>query len=761
MRIDSMKYQTAWENEKVYKVSTNPQKKYYILEMLPYPSGRVHIGHIRNYTIGDVIARFKRGQGYDVLHPMGWDAFGLPAENAAKQHGLPAKQFTKQNIASMKEDLRMFGFSYDWDLEITTCDPSYYVHTQKLFIDLYNKGLVYKAEAMVNWDPVEQTVLANEQVVDGLGWRSGAVVEQRSIPHWFFKITDYAEDLLSGLDNVDWPEHVKTMQRNWIGKSIGCTIDFEIESTASQKHEVLSVFTTKPETIYGATFIAISSNHALAQYISNTSNMLSTSSKLEPNIYAIHPLTGVKLPIVIGDYVLDDYGTGAILGVPAHDDRDRQLANGLGQQHISVIDDSGVMINSHDLDGLDVLTAREQVIQQLIQRNAGKRSTHYKLRDWGVSRQRDWGCPIPITYCDKCGPVCTLNPSTICPTCEGNAVPETETLDTFVDSAWYFFRYAELALKEDPLSATHAYDDIACSMQAIKTFMPVDLYIGGIEHAVMHLLYARFFAKAFTDDRTFEPFSKLLTQGMVLHPTYKVDGQYIYPEQVEEYEEQGVPVEVGPAEKMSKSVKNDVNLKELIKTYSADVIRMSVISDSPPEQDLNWNRDNLDSCWRFVTKVTRIYSDLIYSAVSTTPSKEFDLIFNGLIQDLHAIKLNTFIAKLRMLFNFLRAANKQQVLSFLQAFGLVCPVIAQSLYERAHTDQLAQLPWFVLNPTLRATAKLAVQVDGKVSTVLTVEHNLTDTEKLTAALEHFSGEYKRVLIYPGAVNFLTREPDFD
>lgn len=762
IHVVERKWREKWQKDKVYKTAIMPKCKYYCLEMWPYPSGRVHIGHIRNYTIGDVQARFKNAQGYDVLHPMGWDAFGLPAENAAIELGIAPEEFTKQNIARMKEDLMRFGFSYDWDCELTTCKPDYYKYTQELFLLLWSKGLVYKANALVNWDPVEKTVLANEQVVNGKGWRSGVEVEQKYLPHWFIRITDYAQDLLDGLNNIEWPEHIKTMQRNWIGKSEGVEFVFDVVKSdvsvnsdvmkSSMNVEKLRIFTTQQHTIFAATFCAVSFEHPLALHLQLSKKQIDVKSNIDlkndvecisydTGFSAIHPITDRVLPIVAVNYVLADYGTGAVFVCPAHDSRDLKLVkqmkckNEMNNEMICVIDDKGFMIQSEFLNGLTVEEAKKKIIEYAETKGFGKRCVNFKLRDWGVSRQRIWGCPIPIAYCEKCGevPYLQLHPSDRCADvkgsgcdgqsdrcvdvkgsgCDGQSkdrwwneeryckrcssvlVPEVETLDTFVDSAWYFFRYA---------AVTMGCIDKVFDAETIKSWLPVDLYIGGIEHAVMHLLYARFFAKAIVDDRSFEPFTQLLSQGMVLNHTYQnVHGQYIYPETVKYDQEgnaiddKGLAVTVGPAVKMSKSLKNDIDLSVLTEAFGVDAIRLAVLSDSPPTQTLQWSERSLQGCWRFVRKIYDVVISMHsrfmnvknekddLKSVSEQDMMEFNVHIQHLTQNLDMLKYNLYVSRLYMIVNWLqkqRGCNVDKCIGiFVRVIEPIIPHLAQELWE--------------------------------------------------------------------------------
>ncbi|MDR1362110.1 MAG: leucine--tRNA ligase [Holosporaceae bacterium] len=657
--LSEPKWQKLWDDAKTFKSEFNASKpKCYVLEMFMYPSGKVHIGHVRNYTLGDIVARFQRARGYAVLHPVGWDAFGLPAENAALKNKSHPKKWTRENIAAMKSQIKTLGFSYDWSREFATCDPQYYQFQQKLFLAMYEKGLIYRKESEVNWDPVDQCVLANEQVIDGRGWRSGALVEKRKLPQWFMKITNYAEELLNDLEKLDgWPEKVRLMQKNWIGKSEGCTIKFK---TTSRTHEYLDVFTTRPDTIFGATFLALSPNHPIS--ISLAKNDPQIAAFLEEHkkgcvaeefiekqekygiatgIEVQHPFLDKKLPVYIANFVLMNYGTGAIFATPAHDERDYAFAIKYGLPIIQTVSSDGplpytgdgTLINSEFLNGMDTTVAKREIVDKLCKMGAGERKIFYKLRDWGISRQRYWGCPIPVVHCKKCGvvPLRTEdlpiplpddvefdkqgNPldhhptwrHTSCPLCRGEATRETDTLDTFVDSSWYFLRFCV----DDPANPDLLFP------RDITSWMPVDQYIGGIEHAILHLLYARFFTGALADCgfiKIREPFKNLFTQGMVCSVTYqRKNGEWLFPNEVRrnsngEFEtiDDGEEIIVGRIEKMSKSKKNVVDPDEIIKNYGADTLRLFIVSDTPPEKDFYWSDEGLIGCWRFINRLWRL-----------------------------------------------------------------------------------------------------------------------------------------------------------
>jgi len=677
-------WQKTWAERGIFATKNDdPREKYYVLEMFPYPSGRIHMGHVRNYTMGDVVARFKRAMGFNVLHPMGWDAFGMPAENAAIDRKVHPKAWTCDNIATMKKQLMSMGLSLDWTREIATCDPSYYKHQQKMFLDFLAAGLVAREYRKVNWDPVDQTVLANEQVIDGHGWRSGALVEQRDLFQWVFKISDYAEDLLDALETLDrWPEKVRLMQKNWIGRSEGLLLRFALDpATTPNKERELEIFTTRPDTLFGAKFMALSPDHPLAaaaaaknpkltEFIERCHRMgtsqaaIDTAEKLgfDTGMKAVHPFdTNWKLPVYVANFILMEYGTGAIFGCPAHDQRDLDFVNkyGLGNTPVVcppnqdpktfVITDTayvgeGHMINSRFLDGMTIDEAKEEVAKRLERETrdnlpVAQRQVNYRLRDWGISRQRYWGCPIPIIHCDKCGTVpvpekdlpVTLpedvtfdkpgNPldrhptwkNAKCPQCGGGARRETDTMDTFVDSSWYFARFT------DPWNTK-----VPTDRKTVDAWLPVDQYIGGIEHAILHLLYSRFFTRAMHKTGHAgidEPFAGLFTQGMVVHETYRTKGgDWVMPAEVKveglggarraTLAATGEPIEIGSVEKMSKSKKNTVDPEDIIAAYGADTARWFMLSDSPPERDVIWTEEGVQGAWRFVQRLWRLVGEI-------------------------------------------------------------------------------------------------------------------------------------------------------
>jgi leucyl-tRNA synthetase len=696
-RESEPRWQRQWDEKAIFaSKNDDPRPKYYVLEMFPYPSGRIHIGHVRNYTLGDVLARYMRAKGFNVLHPMGWDAFGLPAENAAIERKVAPKAWTYENIATMKKQLRSIGLSLDWSREFATCDPSYYKHQQKLFLDFMRAGLAEREKRKINWDPVDMTVLANEQVIDGRGWRSGAVVEQREMSQWVFKITKYSQELLDALDTLDrWPDRVKVMQRNWIGRSEGLLIRFALDAATSPAGETeLKIFTTRPDTLFGAKFMAISADHPLAiaaaarnpklaefiaevKRIGTAQELIDTAEKqgFDTGIRTIHPFDpNWKLPVYVANFVLMEYGTGAIFGCPAHDQRDLDFVNKYKLGNIPVVcpegqdpktfvitdtayDGDGRMINSRFLDGMTIDQAKEEVSKRLeteTRGNApvGERQVNFRLRDWGISRQRFWGCPIPVIHCPKCDvvpvpdkdlPVTLPEDATFdkpgnaldhhptwkhvnCPKCGGKAQRETDTMDTFVDSAWYFARFTDPWNEQEPTT-----------LAVVDRLMPVDQYIGGIEHAILHLLYARFFTRAMkaTGHIAFdEPFAGQYAQGMVVHETYrKADGTYVTPAEVkietignERHAvmiDGGAEVAIGPIEKMSKSKKNTVDPDDIIATYGADVARWFMLSDSPPDRDVIWSDERVQGSSRYVQRLWRVVNEsaaVAKSAPSARPA---------------------------------------------------------------------------------------------------------------------------------------------
>ena len=685
------RWQKIWDERGIFQTrNDDPRPKYYVLEMFPYPSGRIHMGHVRNYTMGDVVARVKRAMGFNVLHPMGWDAFGMPAENAAMERKVHPKAWTYDNIAAMKKQLKSMGLSLDWRREIATCDPAYYKHQQKMFLDFLQAGLVERKKSKVNWDPVDQTVLANEQVIDDRGWRSGALVEQRELTQWFFAITKFAAPLLEALEHLDrWPEKVRLMQKNWIGRSEGLLVRFALDPASAPDGETeLEVFTTRPDTLFGAKFMAVAPDHPLAAAAAKTNPALAefieqckhrgtaqaeieTAEKLgfDTDIRARHPFDAAwTLPVYVANFIVMEYGTGAIFGCPAHDHRDLDFVNKYRLGNVPVVcppgvdpktfvitdtayDGDGTMINSRFLNGMTSAQAKEEVAHRLERerrnnRPVAERQVNYRLRDWGISRQRYWGCPIPIVHCERCGAVpvpekdlpVTLpedvtfdrpgNPldhhptwkHVTCPQCGGPARRETDTMDTFVDSSWYFERFT------DPW-----IDSAPTDRPMVDAWMPVDQYIGGIEHAILHLLYSRFFTRAMKETGHVgldEPFAGLFTQGMVVHETYRrANGEWAEPAEVKVETDgdarravlaaTGEVVEIGPIEKMSKSKRNTVDPDDIIETYGADVARWFMLSDSPPDRDVNWTEKGVQGAWRFAQRLWRLVGEAAELAKSS------------------------------------------------------------------------------------------------------------------------------------------------
>ncbi len=780
------KWQQIWHDEKAFEVSNESSKpKYYVLEMLPYPSGKIHVGHVRNYSIGDVIARFMTMQGFNVLHPMGWDAFGLPAENAAIKNNSHPKDWTYSNIENMKKQLKSMGFSYDWSREINSCEPQYYKHEQKFFLELYERNLAYQKESLVNWDPVDNTVLANEQVVDGRGWRSGAIVEKRYLKQWFLKITDYAEELLNEIQNLkEWSEAVRSMQEKWIGKSIGANFHFKIKDN---EDNTIEVFSTKPETIFGAGFIGIAFNHPIIEkLISKTPEILSFitkcshitgSSELEKaekegvftGLYVIHPFdSNIVLPVIITNFVLMDYSTGAVFGCPAHDERDHELAVKMNLPIKQVIEtdidvqktaytEDGILVNSDFLNGLTSNKAKQKVIDEFEKLGIGKRSVNYRLKDWGISRQRFWGCPIPMIHCEACGIVpvpykdlpVTLpddvsfdghgnpldhHPSwkhVNCPKCDKSAIRETDTFDTFFESSWYFTRYCNS-------NATEMTDKKACDY-----WLPVDKYIGGIEHAVMHLLYARFFTKVMNEQNYVsvrEPFKGLFTQGMVLHATYKDEhNNWLYPEEVVKkgneffHKESNNRVVQGRIEKMSKSKKNLIDLETMQEQYGADAIRLFVLSDSPPEKDLEWSASGIEGCSRFINKLEHMFEAIasLTDDVNSEINKELNRLLHFTIKhvadDIKHFALNRAIARMRELSNAISAELNKEAVDIktvrhgfnvlIQLLNPFIPHITEEIWQkRGNKERLynSAFPAFDESMLELDTYIMAVQVNGKL-----------------------------------------------
>ena len=799
------KWQQRWQDAGCFNADMASDKpKYYVLEMFPYPSGRIHMGHVRNYTLGDVVARVKRARGYNVLHPMGWDAFGLPAENAAIERGVHPAKWTYENIEGMREQLKSMGLSYDWSREFATCDPSYYRFEQKMFLDFMKNDLAYKKESWVNWDPVENTVLANEQVVDGCGWRSGAPVERRLLSQWFLKITAFSEDLLNAIEGLDrWPDRVRIMQHNWIGKSKGARITFQLTETPTGADSGIEVFTTRPDTLYGASFIALAANHplilglaednpALHDFVEECNRMGTSQATIEAaekkgvdtRLTVDHPFDpSIKLPVYAANFVLMDYGTGAIFGSAGHDQRDLDFANkynlpvipvvlpeGEDPESFKVTDTAytgdGRLYNSDFLNGMTVEDGIPAAIAKLEELNSGTGETTWRLRDWGVSRQRFWGCPIPVIHCASCGiepvqedqlPV-TLpedvdfdqpgNPianhptwkHTTCPKCGGKAERETDTFDTFFESSWYFLRFAD----PDP--------EIAFSKEAVKYWLPVDQYIGGVEHAVLHLLYSRFFTRALAACGYLdldEPFDGMMTQGMVCHQTFRdQNGQWLFPTEVERQgEDQWVKtetdqiVDAGRIEKMSKSKRNVVDPELIISGYGADTARLFMMSDSPPERDMEWTNSGVEGASRFIHKLWRMSSSengIGLADLGTAMPESLDDAAKTLIgathrtiasisEDIERFRFNRCVAALYSLSNSITDAkgdSKAQdwarrfaLETLVQLMAPIAPHITEEIWENlGHDQMIAEMAWPEADPKwlIEETISIGVQVNGKL-----------------------------------------------
>ena len=797
-KVIENKWQSYWDENKLYESKVIPNKeKYYILEMFPYPSGKIHMGHVRNYTLGDVIARFKRAQGFNVMHPMGWDAFGLPAENAANENDISPKKWTYENIATMKSQLKQMGLSLDWSREIATSDEDYYHQQQKLFLKFYREKLIYKKESLVNWDPVENSVLANEQVIDGKGWRSGAEVEQKKLSQWFFRITDLASDLLTSLDNMHgWPEKVKTMQKNWIGKSLGCEINFEIVSkNKSMTGKKLKIFTTRPDTIFGATFSAISPFHPIVDELINEDDALKTkvnemrSQKISEETIAKNEKLGIKtelfikhpfiedklLPVYVANFILMDYGTGAIYGCPAHDQRDLDFANKYNLEIIEVIKpeddalfdhknaftDEGKLINSDFLNGHTIEDAKNKVIKKIESLKLGKKTINYRLRDWGISRQRYWGCPIPIMYRED-GEVIEVPENELplklpndidlsipgnplanhpswkyakCPKTGMNAIRETDTLDTFVDSAWYFLRFCSPHNSKVPFNSDE-----------IKYWMPVDQYVGGVEHAILHLLYSRFFTKALKLDNIIEPFNSLFTQGMVCHQTFQNESKnWVYPHDVEKKDAEfyqistGEKVKTGPMESMSKSKKNVIDPESIISTFGADSARWFMLSDSPPEKDINWSESGINGAWKICHRIWTLIntnkkhfetelnvSDTEFSGKSLNLIRLIHQNLDQITKSIERFQMNVAIAKVFEMVNAIskfEITNKHDVASIKESLEILVRVIEPMVPHLAeecwsllnNKKSLSDEPWPKVNLSYltKDEVNVVIQINGK------------------------------------------------
>jgi leucyl-tRNA synthetase len=836
------KWQACWAEHKSFEVEADPAKpKYYVLEMFPYPSGRIHIGHVRNYTMGDVVARYKAAQGFNVLHPMGWDAFGLPAENAARDKGVHPADWTYANISHMRDELKGMGLSLDWSKEIATCHPGYYGHQQKLFLDFFKKGLVYRKESWVNWDPIDMTVLANEQVIDGKGWRSGAVVEKRKLDQWMFRISDYSEELLDALDTLDrWPDRVRLMQQNWIGRSQGAHIAFDIIGES----DPLNIYTTRPDTLFGASFMAVSADHPLTQRLAKDNpeiaafvaecHQMGTSEEaiekaekrgVNTGLEVAHPfISGKTLPIYVANFVLMDYGTGAIFGCPAHDQRDLDFARKYGLEVTPVVAQDGAdpeigdeaytgpgkIINSDFLNGMEVEAAKSEIIRRLEEMDKGTEKINYRLRDWGLSRQRYWGCPIPMIHCAKCGTVAEAEenlpvklPDDVtfdkpgnpldhhptwkhvdCPECGGEATRETDTMDTFVDSSWYFARFCS------PRA------DQPVEREKVDYWLPVDQYIGGIEHAILHLLYSRFYSRAMMQtgwSDVEEPFAGLFTQGMVTHETYKsTTGEWLLPDEVDHNDagelielSTGNAVTVGGVEKMSKSKKNVVDPGAIIEKFGADAARWYVLSDSPPDRDMEWTDAGATGAWRFVQRLHRyiLENQEMAAASGTAMPEKFSEEAIKLRKAAHKtvaqvtdnienLHFNNAIARI---YEFMKAlsdykfeedasgkwALRESMEIMVQLVAPMMPHLAEELWQTLdHDTMLVETRWPQADPALikEDQITMAVQVKGKLRGTIEValDEDAAKVEEIALAqksVQNAIGEntIRKVIVVPNRI----------
>ena len=801
------KWQKYWDKTKAFstKIDRN-KKKFYCLEMFPYPSGKIHMGHVRNYTIGDVLSRYKTLQNFNVLHPMGWDAFGMPAENAARENNLDPKDWTNKNIDTMKKQLKKLGLSIDWDREISTCSEEYYKHQQKFFLELLEKGLIYRKENYVNWDPVDETVLANEQVIDGKGWRSGAMVERKKLNQWFFNISKFSQDLLDGLDDLDtWPNKVKTMQKNWIGKSFGCEIDFKIEGKIPIKN--IKCFTTRPDTLFGFSFLAVSVDHKISEFYKKdkdflkfkeecsktgtTEEAMAVGDKIgfKTELTAINPIDPKqKVPVYFANFVLMDYGFGAVFGCPAHDQRDFDFAKKYGLQIKTVVrpydkgddfqvkDESytgpGILINSEFLNGFEAPTKSVlETINILEEKKIGKKKTNYRLKDWGVSRQRYWGCPIPILYDEngKAHPVPkemlpVKLPESIKLNVKGNPLDhqedwkkinidgkeytrETDTLDTFVCSSWYYLRFC--SPKES---------DYGFNKEEIDYWMPVDQYIGGVEHAILHLLYSRFFSRAINyQNKNFditEPFKSLFTQGMVCHETYKdKNNNWLSPEQVEKInnkfflkDNSNEEVKVGPSESMSKSKKNVIDPEQIIESYGADSVRLFILSDSPPEKDVQWSDQGMISSYKFIQKLWTLHNSIkskIQKEDETNEDKKIVNFTNQTIakitDNLEKFNYNVIIANLYETYNFFTNYIKENKnIKYLKecyekiiiCFMPIIPHFSNECLSDLGIDDKLVWPEYDLSFLENEQIKIVIQINGKKRSILNAKKNIEERDLL-------------------------------
>ncbi len=799
------KWQSIWTENNLYKTDelTENSNKFYALSMFPYPSGNLHMGHVRNYVITDLIARFQRFKGKSVLHPMGWDAFGLPAENAAIERGISPSVWTKKNISHMKSQLKLLGLSVDWDREFATCDENYYIWTQYLFLELYKAGLVYQKESEVNWDPIDNTVLANEQVdSEGKSWRSGAVVEKKLLKQWFLRITNYADELLKDLEKLDnWPERVKIMQDNWIGKSIGANINFNINTNPERK---ITVFTTRPDTLFGVTYLAISVNHSLIknitdqetiqdiknlkQYLKNNKNNELEKIGIKTSLIAINPVNSEPIPIWVASYVLDEYGTGAVMGVPAHDQRDFEFAkkNNIDIKKVILKDkgeqtkefdeayvENGYLINSNKFNGIANTIAKLKISEEGVNNGWAENKIQYRLRDWLISRQRYWGCPIPIVNCKKCGSV-PLNQSelpvalpkdidisankinalgdnnnwinTTCPKCGIAAKKETDTMDTFMCSSWYFLRYPSSKCTNKPFEKDE-----------INKWLPVDQYVGGVEHAILHLLYARFFTKALRDNELFEidePFNKLLTQGMVQAAAYKNNktGKYVSPSDINDLSNPTDPIDNTKLEvlfeKMSKSKYNGIDPESVIKKYGADTARMFILFKAPPEKDLEWGDTDVEGQFRFLSRIWKLYINYAKNINSKSTSypdiekkllKSINIAIKEISNDILNNQFNTAISELMKFYNSLSNSindvNNNLKIDALKTFCILlapfAPHIAEEIWHLIgfkKSVHLEQWPSFNAEALKEDSYELVIQVNGKVRDKVNINNDMSEDQ---------------------------------
>jgi leucyl-tRNA synthetase len=806
-QLTEKKWQSFFENNKIFLTKKNSKKKFYCLEMFPYPSGNIHMGHVRNYTLGDVIANFKRLNGYNVLHPMGWDAFGLPAENAAIQNNLHPEDWTLKNISSMKFQLKRLGLSIDWSKEISTCNENYYKHQQILFSLFFKKKIAYKKESYVNWDPIDNTVLANEQVIDGKGWRSGAVIEKKKLSQWFLNITKYSDQLLSSLEKLKgWPEKVKLMQKNWIGRSEGCEIDF----ITNCKDSKIKIFTTRPDTIFGASFVAIAPDHPFTENFSSdqefknfkklalknlgTESSLSTNEKLgfKTPFFVFHPFLNKKLPIYVANFILMDYGSGAIFGCPAHDQRDLEFAIKYKLEIIPVVSsekfkitnikdqaytEEGYSFNSDFLNGLTTRESKKIIIQKLTEKKIGNSKIIYRLKDWGISRQRYWGCPIPIMYREdgkiilipekdlpvtlpkdidfsKPGNPLENHPTwkyTKCPETGMKAIRETDTLDTFVDSSWYFLRFCSPQEEGKPFN-----------IEEINYWMPVDQYIGGVEHAILHLLYSRFFTLALQDEFKFkfsEPFENLFTQGMVCHPTFKTKaGKWVFPKDVIEknnsfLSKNNEEVIKGDSQAMSKSKKNIIDPDDIIKLYGSDAVRWFILSDSPPDRDIQWSDNGIQGAFKYIQKIwstyekIKIYENKNEKEINNKLTKSTNLLIKEITDCIEKFHINVAVAKLYVFLNYIneeiekQTVDKEEIIEVYKKYLIIIsafiPYVANECWQKITGKQdMASQEWPKIDESLfhKENFDIVVQINGKKRAIINAINNESEENILSKSL---------------------------